>query len=173
MLEMILLVLQLVVATFFFFLVIAFVTGAPFVPTVSPAVKKALKLANVGKGKTLYDLGSGDGRVLFAAAGMGARAVGYEINPLLVLWTNLRARLKGIRTVHTKWANFWNADIADADIVFIYLMPWRMKQLEKKLASELKPGTLIASNSFVFPNLPIVAKDEKLHLYIFRIPARS
>lgn len=155
---------------FLFYLCLAFVTGAPYVPSVSPTATAMIRLARISPGTTVYDLGSGDGRLLLLAAGKGARAVGFEINPFLVFWSTLKALFsphKGV--VKTIWKNFWKADISKADVVFVYLLPWRMEALEKKLKEELRPGALVVSNSFIFPDWNILRQDAKTHVYVFRV----
>jgi len=153
---------------------LAFVTGAPFVPSTTHVSKTMIDVAHIKKGETVYDLGSGDGRLLFLAAYLGANAIGLEINPYLVLFTNIKALCSPYRkTIHAIWKNFWRADFRNADVVFVYLLPWRMKQLEEKLLLELKPGSRIVSNSFIFPNVPCTKKDEKHHVYLFTIPKKK
>lgn len=164
-------------ALFIFFLTLAFITGAPFVRSNKKAVDAMIRLAKIKRGTKVYDLGSGDGTLLFWAASLGGTAVGLEINPFLVLWTWIKKifskRSKtgldpAVRiTVH--WKNFWDADLSDADVVFVYLLPWRMEKLESMLKSLCKPGTRIISNSFIFPTLKKVGEDVQSHIYSFRI----
>lgn len=135
-----------------------------------------VELAGDLHGKTIVDLGSGDGRLLLLAAKKGVKkAIGLEINPLLVLYTILRSLLSPHRlTISCYWKNFWAYSLKDADVVFVYLLPWKMGALAKKLTKELKPGALIVSNSFIFPSLPMVAKDENVHVYVFTVkPSKS
>ena len=141
---------------------IASITGAPFVPSKRSTADAMISLAHIKKGDTVYDLGSGNGKLLLLAAQKGAHAIGYEINPLLVLLSNMRG-------TRTRWKNFWNADIHDADVIFVYLLPWKMDRLTKKLQQELKPGTTIVSNSFIFPGWNIHRQDIKNHVYVFRV----
>ena len=125
-------------------------------------------LANIQKGNIIYDLGSGDGRLLFLSLNAGAgKAIGIEINPLLVLWSNFRALILSKKHAHTRWGNFWRADLTDADVVFVYLLPWRMGKLARKLKKELKPGARIVSNSFIFPDWKILRQDRVNHIYVF------
>ena len=171
------LILQLGFAVLIFYLCIAFVTGAPFVPSTNPTAQSMITLARIKPGMNVYDLGSGDGRLLFLAAKKGARAIGLEINPLLVLWTWIKKMLSRrpktgfnpANGVRVRWKNFWGVNLADADVVFVYLLPWRMEKLAAKLKRELKPGTLIISNSFIFPNWKILRQDKKNHVYVFKI----
>ncbi len=161
-LSFVFLILQIGFVIFFFYMCIASFTGAPFVPTKNTVADAMIRLAGIKKGSVVYDLGSGDGKLLRLATQKGARTIGYEINPLLVLWANLRG-------APTLWKNFWGADIHDADIVFIYLLPWKMERLAKKLKTECKKGTVIVSNSFIFPGWNIVRQDAAHHVYVFRI----
>jgi hypothetical protein len=146
-------------------------TGAPFVPSTSTVTSRMVQLANMHKGTVVYDLGSGDGRLLFASAKKEAsKVVGLEINPYLVLFTKLRLLFSPYRSVIScRWQNFWAATYEDADIVFVYLLPWKMGKLKRKLEKELKPGTKVVSNSFIFPEWKIVDKDEKNHVYVFTV----
>jgi len=169
-LVIIFIVIQLLFAGFFLFLCLAFVTGGPFVPSNKRSVTAMVKLARIKKGQTVYDIGSGDGRVLFEAARQGAIAVGIEINPYLVQYTRLVAFFGAYRgRIRVLWQNLWKADVSEADVVFVYLIPWKMDVLADKLRHELKPGALVISNSFIFPGWNIVRQDKANHVYAFRI----
>lgn len=161
-LSILFLIIQVGFVIFFFYMCVASLTGAPYVPTKTPTADAMMKLSGIKKGDVVYDLGSGDGKLLLLAAKKGARATGYEINPLLVLYANLRH-------ARTLWKNFWGADIHDADIVFIYLLPWKMERLAKKLKTECKKGAVIVSNSFIFPGWTIIRQDAAHHVYVFRV----
>lgn len=168
MLSLVFLLIHLIFALFVFFLTIAFVTGAPFVPSVHTTGQIMINLARIKKGMKIYDLGSGDGRLLLLAAQQGATAVGLEINPFLVLFSKLRTIFFPYRNQITiRWQNFWSADISDADVVFVYLLPWRMKELEQLLKTQCKPGTRIISNSFIFPSLKLMKENREMHIYSF------
>lgn len=164
------LLLNLFFAFFILFLTLAFVTGAPFVRSNKRAVDAMIRLARIKPGMRVYDLGAGDGTLLFRAAALGATAVGFEINPFLILWIRLKIVLSGSQKhIFALWRNFWTADFSDADVVLVYLLPWRMKTLETFLKSKCKPGTLVVSNSFIFPSLPMSDKDPDAHVYSFRV----
>ncbi len=166
---MIPLFIHIVFGIFIFFLLIAFITGAPFVPSKNDTAKQMIDLANIKNDSVIYDLGSGNGKLLFLASKKGGKKIiGIEINPLLVLYTNLRAILSKNTRVHARWSDFWRTNLSDADIIFVYLLPWKMEALGRKLKKETKPGTTIVSNSFVFPNWPIVAENKDAHVYIFK-----
>lgn len=168
-LQSVFLVLQFGFAIFSFFLVLAFLTGAPFVPSTDQAAESMIELAKLKPGMKIYDLGSGEGKLLFLAAKQGATAIGLEINPFLALWTALKAWFSPYRKIQVRWANFWKADLAAADVVFVYLLPWRMDRLARLLKTQLKPGALIVSNSFIFPDWKIIRQNQKNHIYVFKV----
>ena len=173
-LQILFLVLQLLFALLFFYMTLAFVMGAPYVPSTTSVSEVMIQLASIKKGEKIFDLGSGDGRLLFMASKLGATAIGLEINPYLVLLSNIKSLFSTHRkTVRTYWKNFWRADYKTADVAFVYLLPWRMKQLEKKLLKEMKAGSRVVSNSFIFPNIPCTKKDEEHHVYLFTIPKKK
>ncbi|KKW11282.1 MAG: hypothetical protein UY49_C0005G0012 [Microgenomates group bacterium GW2011_GWC1_49_7] len=161
-LSVLFLILQLGFIIFLLYMCIAFVSGAPFVPTKRSSAEAMIRLANLKKGTKVYDLGSGNGKLLRLAQAKGARAVGFEINPLLVMLSNLRG-------ARTRWKNFWNADISDADVVLVYLLPTHMERLKRKLKKEVKKGTLVVSNSFIFPGWKILRQDSVNHIYVFSV----
>lgn len=164
------LLLNLFFALFILFLTLAFVTGAPFVKSSKKATDAMIRLAQIKPGMNVYDLGSGDGTLLFRAAAHGANAVGLEINPFLVLWSRLKIFLSPYKTkITVRWQNFWGADLGDADVVFVYLLPWRMESLETLLRKHCKAGTRIVSNSFIFPTTARTGEDKEAHVYGFRV----
>jgi len=170
MLTILFLILQLLFAVFFFYLCLAFIIGAPFVPSTNTVSDIMIRFADIKKGMVIYDLGSGNGKLLFLSAQKGAVAKGLEINPFLVLYSNIRSFFSPYRSlVHTYWKNFWTANLRDADAVFIYLLPWRMEALETELVHKLKKGAVIVSNSYIFPHLKQIECDKKHHIYVFRI----
>lgn len=128
-------------------------TGAPYVPTDRALVERMLDLARVGVDTTLIDLGSGDGRIVIAAAKRGARGVGYEINPLLVSRARRAAERAGMSDrARFVCENFHKADFAAYDVVAIYGVTSVMRKLEGRLQSELQTGARVVSHAFVFPH---------------------
>jgi len=173
MIETLFLILQLLSAGFILYLCVAFITGAPFVPSSKHAVASMIALAKLHPKMTVIDLGSGDGRLLFEAAKQGALTQGIEINPYFVLFTRVKAFFSPYRgKITVLWKNLWKADFHQVDVIFVYLLPWRMEELAAKLQRELKPGTLVVSNSFIFPRWKIERKDASAHIYVFRIPQK-
>jgi precorrin-6B methylase 2 len=122
-----------------------------FVPTPQEVVDAMLKVAKVGKGDVLYDLGSGDGRIPITAAqkyGI-ARGVGIDINPERIKEANenlAKARV-GDRVTFVN-ADLFETNLSDATVVTLYLLPTLNLKLLPKLLKELKPGTRIVSHAF-------------------------
>lgn len=123
-------------------------------------IREGLRLAKVSKDDIVYDLGSGDGRVpIIAAKEFGARGVGIEIDYIRHLTSWLKVRLYNLGDKITlKRGNFFDCDISDATVVFLYLVPRVLEKLKPKLFKELKKGTRIISYKYKFE------PDEKLKL---------
>lgn len=122
----------------------------PWVPTPERLVERMLTMAQVGPGDVVVDLGSGDGRVVIAAAKkFGARAIGIEFNPELVALARRRAAAAGVdpRRVRFVRGDVLTTDFQDATVVTIYMAPAINRQLRPKLLS-LRPGTRIVSHQF-------------------------
>ena len=125
---------------------------APFVPTPQLVVEKMLELAAVGEDDIVYDLGSGDGRILITAArDFKARAVGIEINRTLVEQTLAEVeKLDLADRVDVVQAHLLEADLSKATVVTVYLLGSSMKQLKPKLEAELAPGSRVVSHDYQF-----------------------
>lgn len=125
-----------------------------FVPTPMAVVAEMLRLADLKQGQVLYDLGSGDGRILVAAAkDYGARAIGYEIDPDLIAQTNEAIAKAGLeKLVEVRARDLFAADLRDADVVTLYLSEEMNRKLIPQLM-ELKPGSRIISHNFNIPGL--------------------
>jgi SAM-dependent methyltransferase len=122
----------------------------PFVPTPTEVVNAMLKLAGVNKGDVVYDLGSGDGRIVIAAAKRhGAHAVGIDIDPARIDEATRNARQAGVADrVRFIRQDLFDADIGEATVVTLYLLPRVNQRLRPKLLAELKPGTRVVSHGF-------------------------
>lgn len=137
-------------------------------------IRKSLKLAKVTKDDIVYDLGSGDARVpIIAAREFGARGVGIEIDYIRHLTAWLKVKLHNLSDrVTLKRGNFFNYEICDATIVFVYLVPRVLEKLKPKLFRELKKGTRILSYKYkikVETGIKLVKKDLKNEIYLYRI----
>jgi SAM-dependent methyltransferase len=122
-----------------------------YVPTPPAVVATMLRLVNAGPNDILYDLGSGDGRIVIAAVrDFGVkRATGIDINPDLIREANSRAAKANV-TDRVRFINddLFEADFRDATIVTLYLLPSLNLKLLPKLLNDLKPGTRIVSHDF-------------------------
>ena len=146
--------------------------GLPPVPTKPERVRKALKLANLQADETLYDLGAGDGRVLFMAAlEFGAKAIGVEIGPIQCALIWLRAVASGLGDkIQIRWANFYEADLRNADVVFVYATSTEVIKLASHLAKQLKKGARVVSISADFPEWEPSVIDEHDLIFIYEMP---
>jgi 16S rRNA A1518/A1519 N6-dimethyltransferase RsmA/KsgA/DIM1 with predicted DNA glycosylase/AP lyase activity len=107
-----------------------------------------LDLAEVGEGDTVYDLGSGDGRVLLAAADRGAKAVGIEIDPALVDQAREAVRAAGRGDRVTVWrGDIFKHNLKPATVITMYLKPDVNERLRPQLDG-LRPGTRVVSHMF-------------------------
>jgi len=122
----------------------------PYVPTTEAAVQAMLKLAEVKKTDVVYDLGCGDGRIVISAAKeLGARGVGIDINPVRIGEAKENARKAGVeKLVRFEENDLFEADIHEATVVTLFLLPHINLKLRPKLLHDLKPGTRIVSNTF-------------------------
>lgn len=121
----------------------------PYVPTTEPAVQAMMKLGDVTASDVLYDLGCGDGRLVIAAAKLGARGVGIDINPERIKEARENARKAGVEDrVKFIEADLFEADIHQATVVTLFLLPEVNLKLKPKLLKDLAPGTRIVSNTF-------------------------
>jgi SAM-dependent methyltransferase len=122
----------------------------PFVPTPEDVVTGMLKTAGVKKDDVLYDLGCGDGRIVIAAAQkFGTRGVGIDINPVRIKEARENAEKAGVADrVKFIEQDLFDANIADATVVTLYLLPSVNLKLRPKLLRDLKPGTRVVSHSF-------------------------
>jgi hypothetical protein len=146
--------------------------GLPRTPTRRKWIRKALKLARVQSGETVYDLGAGDGRVLvIAAREFGARAVGIEIELLHSVAAWLWALLNGvISRVSIRRGDLFDADLRDADVVFLYLTPAFLERLRPHLESRLRPGARVVSLSFHFEGWQPMDIDIGHLIFLYEMP---
>jgi cyclopropane fatty-acyl-phospholipid synthase-like methyltransferase len=148
-----------------------------FVPTPQAVVYEMLKLARVGAGDVVYDLGSGDGRVvILAAQEYGARGVGIELDPPLVEISRHVARDADVDDKVTfVEGDLFTADVSKATVVTLFLSLSVNRQLEEKLRRELRPGARVVSHQFPIGNWPpdsVVRAGDGTNLYLWTIPAR-
>jgi len=154
---------------------------APFVVTSPEVVEEALRLAEVGKDDLVYDLGSGDGRIVIAAARRyGARGIGFELEPDLVRRAEENARLAGVsHLVQFRQQDVLTVDLSPATVVTVYLSPEANLMLRPRMWQQLRPGARVVSYEFNMGDwLPDVfqqVRDETGRaraLYLWRIGPR-
>ncbi len=121
-----------------------------YVPTPMAVVRKMLEMAEVDEKDLLYDLGSGDGRIVITAAlERGALGVGIDIDPERIKESMANAEIANVTDrVRFFQRNLFETDLSQASVVTLYLLPWINLELRPKLLRELKPGTRIVSHSF-------------------------
>jgi ribosomal protein L11 methylase PrmA len=146
-----------------------------FAATPQPVADAMLQLAHVTPEDVVYDLGSGDGRiVILAAQKYGAHAVGIEIDPKLVELSRQVAREGEVDDRATFMAgDFFTADISKATVITMWLSSTVNARLEPKLRRELKPGTRIVSRQFPIGEWPPAEQRlfENEQLFLWIVPA--
>ncbi|MBI1786825.1 MAG: class I SAM-dependent methyltransferase, partial [Acidobacteria bacterium] len=146
------------------------------VPTPPEVVTEMLKLACVTNDDVVYDLGSGDGRILIEAAReYGARGVGLELDPACLRAATGNALRAGVADrVQFLQQDLFTADIGEATVVMLYLWPDVNVRLMPKLKAELKPGTRVVSQAFDIAGWEAdqVVRMADRRVYLWRIPPR-
>jgi SAM-dependent methyltransferase len=146
----------------------------PFVPTPQVVVDEMLRLANVGPKDVVYDLGSGDGRIVItAAAKFGARAVGVELDDHLIYQSEESARQANVTSrVKFLQQDFFKTDFSEASVVTLYLLPAVMKRLRERML-QLRPGTRLVAHDFDFEDWrPDVKTTIRKNVFLWIVPAR-
>src|SRR5690349_12064246 len=149
----------------------------PFVPTTEEAVKAMLKLAGVKKSDIVYDLGCGDGRIVITAAKTyGAHGVGVDINPERIAEARANAKKAEVENlVKFEENDLFDADIHDATVVTLYLLPDVNLRLRPKLLKDLRPGTRIVSHSFDMGDWKPEREEQAdgRHIYLWIVPEKK
>ena len=122
----------------------------PFVPTPLAVIDQMLELAKVKKTDMVYDLGSGDGRIVIRAAQKyGVKAVGIEMDQLLLAKARKDAQAAGVtRLVEFRAEDALKADISRATVITLYMLPWFNEAMKPSFKKYLKPGTRIVAHDF-------------------------
>lgn len=169
----------LILLIFFLLLILSMVwpPDSPWSPWWRISKKKAkvaCRLAKVLSKDLVYELGSGDGTFLMVAVKeFKARGVGIEIEPfrwfistLIIHISKVQDKVKVIRR------NFFEVDLSEATIIFVYLVPRVILKLKPKFLEELKPDTKVISYVYQIDYLPLVKKDEENKIYVYKIPEK-
>jgi len=148
-----------------------------YVPTPQAVVDAMLDVAQVKSSDVVYDLGSGDGRIVITAAKKyGARGVGIEIDPALVKQATSNAAAAGVANrVKFLSGNLFTADISEASVVTLYLLQSINERLRPKLVRELKTGTRVVSHVFnMGPEWPPekTLEVDRSRIFLWTIPEK-
>jgi SAM-dependent methyltransferase len=161
--------------------------AGPYVPTPWVIVEEMLKLAGIRGEDVVYDLGSGDGRlVITAAKRFGARGVGVELQTELVEMARIGAKHEGVADrVKFVQGDLFQADIQSASVVMLYLLPQFVTRLVPRLRAELRPGARIVSHDYPLapwppdkvlsmdvPEKEMISGTSWTKLYYYVVPAR-
>jgi precorrin-6B methylase 2 len=141
--------------------------GGAWSPTPMRVIRQMLDMADLKEGETLYDLGAGDGRILFqAAAASPIKAVGVEIDPFkcFLLQNRIRRKRLGER-VKVIQADFFKVDLSRANVVFLYLSPAAHQRLQEKLSRELPEGARVICYRRRMGELSLEARNRNLFMY--------
>jgi Mycolic acid cyclopropane synthetase len=122
---------------------------APFVTTPQEVVDRMLEVAQISPGDLLYDLGSGDGRIVITAAmRYGAKSVGFEIDPTLVTLSRRNIREAGAEHLaEIREEDIRNVDLSPASVVTMYLYPAANLRLRAAIRRQLKAGSRVVSHN--------------------------
>lgn len=147
----------------------ASVIGAPFAGIKTKMIGKMIKMAEIKPGERVVDLGSGDGRILIEAAKKYPHAtyLGYEIDPFLVKKSRRiikKNKLRNKITILRK--NYLKEDLSKYDVIFVFLIPYQMNRLEKKLKAEVKVGARIISYGYRFNHWNAVEIKDNIYKYL-------
>lgn len=128
----------------------------PFVPTPIGVVDRMLELAEVNERDIVYDLGSGDGRIVIRAAKRyGARGVGIEMDTELVERSRKKAREEGVsHLVEFRLEDALKVDVSPATVVTFYMLPWFNEKLRPNLQQQLRPGARVVAHDFDIEGWP-------------------
>jgi SAM-dependent methyltransferase len=148
----------------------------PFVPSPQEVVDKMIELGGVKTGDVVYDLGSGDGRIVIAAAKKGAKAVGFEIDGDLIKQSRENIRAAGVQdSAEIRQQDILTVDLSQASVVTMYLLPDVNLKLKPNLLSQLKPGSRVVSHSFDMGDWKPdkIERVEGRTIYLWIIPAKA
>ena len=140
--------------------------GPPYLPTMRKQTETALDLLDLKAGETLLELGSGDGRVMLAAAKRDLKVIGIEINPLLVV-VSLVVTWRYRSQVRIIWGSYWGKPWPRADAIFTFMLPKYMAKLDERIEKWHPKPIKLASFAFVVPDREPAEKRDGVLLYVY------
>jgi SAM-dependent methyltransferase len=150
---------------------------APYIATDMQVVDAMLALARVRPGEYVIDLGSGDGRILIAAArSSGARGLGVDIDPARIRESNDNARAAGVTgQVDFRQQDLFATPLAEADVLTLYLLPEINLRLRPRILAEMRPGTRVLSHDFDMGDWRWDQRQrvDNATIYLWTVPARA
>ncbi len=165
----ILVILEIGIVTLGIWMIWSTIFGIPWLPTPRNKVRAMLEFASVTPEDTVYDLGSGDGRiVVMAAKEFGAQSVGIEIDPIRYQWSRFAIRRNKVtHKAQVIRENFFKTNLEDATVITIYGGKDINKQIGEKLKNTLKSGTRVVSYRFIIGGWTPVETDKESSLYLY------
>lgn len=146
-------------------------TRVPFVPTHAGDIEFIVKKLGLTSADTFYDLGSGNGKVVFLVEKLsGAKSVGFELGWWTILFAKLKAKFTGSRARFIN-RNFFKQDWSGANYIYGYLYPPLMRRVEEKFLADCKPGSIAVIRDFPFPDLKpieVYSLPKKHEIYIYK-----
>ena len=146
--------------------------GLPYIAAQPERIRRALEMAQLQPGETVYDLGAGDGRVLVIAANaFCAQGIGIEISPLQSLLARWNVRRQGLgEKIKIRREDFYRADLSEADVVYAYMTSRQAEKIRPVLERQLRPGTRVVAVSFEIAGWQPDEFDEQNLLSLYRMP---
>ena len=161
-----LLAISIIIFVIFFWMFYTKFFGAEYQAVPSDVLRKMIKFSDLKKNDIVYDLGCGDGKILLASAKHCRKATGIEIDPIRCFIAKIKTRK--MNNVEIVRGNFFQQNLQDADVIFIFLRQETNDRLEGKFLKELKKGTKIVSHCWKLSLKPY-KQDEKLKVYAYRL----
>lgn len=143
--------------------------GPPYVPTLTAQAEAALDLLDLQPGQTMLELGSGDGRVMLAAARRGWNVVGIELSPILVL-ISIIVTWKYRKQVRVYWGSYWHIPWPPADGIFTFILPRYIAKLDAHVETWHTGTIRLASNTFTIDTKAPIAHKDGVVLYEYTQP---
>lgn len=142
------------------------IQGPPFVPSDDDITETIVDLAKKYHAKKALDLGAGKGKLVIALAHAGIFTQGIEIDPFLVRSANHNIRKAKLQTkASVRIGDFWYSKISEYDTIVVYGIKHIMRRLGHKLQTELKPGVIVITNFYQFPQWKPIESHSKVHVY--------